>query len=123
MAADVRKGMPDPHVGKSIFRDRFMERFYDPSFKAMLPELERAMEVAWQNYENGRKAPRTQPAGPGFSDPTYNISVEWLAAREAIKRAEERHHDRALPSRVLLINASPRTEHTCPGEMSKTFRL
>jgi multimeric flavodoxin WrbA len=123
MAADVRKGMPDPHVGKSTFRDRFMERFYDPSFRAMLPELERAMEVAWQNYENGRKAPRTQPAGPGFSDPTYNISVEWLAAREAIKRAEERHHDRAMPSRVLLINASPRTEHTCPGEMSKTFRL
>lgn len=25
--------------------------------------------------------------------------------------------------RVLLINGSPRSEHTCPGEMSKTWRL
>src|SRR5206468_4353152 len=28
-----------------------------------------------------------------------------------------------LPSRILLVNGSPRTEHTCPGEMSKTWRL
>lgn len=27
------------------------------------------------------------------------------------------------PSRVLLICASPRTDETCPGEMSKTYRL
>ena len=29
----------------------------------------------------------------------------------------------AAPARILLINASSRSEHTCPGEMSKTFRL
>ena len=28
-----------------------------------------------------------------------------------------------MPSRILLINGSPRSEHTCPAEMSKTYRL
>jgi multimeric flavodoxin WrbA len=36
---------------------------------------------------------------------------------------EARHGDRNLPSRVLIINRSPRSEHTCPGEISKTYRL
>jgi hypothetical protein len=31
--------------------------------------------------------------------------------------------DSAGPIRVLLINGSPRSEHTFPGEMSKNFRL
>jgi hypothetical protein len=58
-----------------------------------------------------------------FADPNYNVSVEWLAARDAIKAAEVKHRDATLPARILLINGSPRSEHTCPGEMSKTYRL
>jgi multimeric flavodoxin WrbA len=49
--------------------------------------------------------------------------VEWIAAREAIAAAERRQRDPSAPSRILGICASPRTDETCPGEMSKTFRL
>jgi multimeric flavodoxin WrbA len=44
-------------------------------------------------------------------------------ARDAMLDAQRGHDDRGAPPRVLLVNASPRSEHTCPGEMSKTWRL
>jgi multimeric flavodoxin WrbA len=121
MTSKVRQGMPAPHLGKDVFRLRFFNQFYDPAFPKS--ELERACEVAWRIYRDANKAPRTQPAGAEFADPNYNVSVEWLAARDAIKAAEVKHRDATLPARILLINASPRSEHTCPGEMSKTYRL
>ena len=37
--------------------------------------------------------------------------------------AEAQHDDAAGPARILIINASSRSEHTCPGEMSKSWRL
>jgi multimeric flavodoxin WrbA len=123
MTADVRKGMPDRHLAKEVFKSRFLADFYDPAFDNLRPEIERAFEIAWQAYEDGRKAPRTRPAGREFANPAYDVSVEWLAARDAIIASEARHRDRALPARILIINGSPRTEHTCPGEMSKTYRL
>jgi multimeric flavodoxin WrbA len=123
MTADVRKGMPDARVSKDVFRTRFFNAFYDPAFDAMRPELEKACDAGWQAYEQSRKAPRTQPAGPEFADPDYELSVEWRAARDAVKAAEARHRDPGRRARILLINGSPRSEHTCPGEMSKTYRL
>jgi hypothetical protein len=47
--------------------------------------------------------------------------VEWPAARDAIKAAEQAHRDSSRPARILIINGSPRSEHTCPGEMSKAL--
>jgi multimeric flavodoxin WrbA len=123
MTSDVRKGMPETKVDKEAFRRRFYQAFYDPAFDTVKPELDRAMELAWNAYEEGRKAPRTCPAGPDFADPTYDMSVEWLAARDAIKAAEQAHRDSSRPARILIVNGSPRSEHTCPGEMSKTHRL
>src|SRR5215467_10937171 len=35
----------------------------------------------------------------------------------------KRQQARGSPSRILLINGSSRTDQSCPGEMSKTFRL
>jgi multimeric flavodoxin WrbA len=49
--------------------------------------------------------------------------VDWLAAREAILAAQRRHDDVSETPRILIINSSARSEHTCPGEMSKTWRL
>jgi multimeric flavodoxin WrbA len=123
MATDIRKGMPDPALSREGFASRFLHNFFDPAFHAIRRELEQACAVAWQAYQDGRKAPQTRPAGDGFADPTYELSVDWLAAREAIKAAEDRHKDTALPARILIINGSSRSEHTCPGEMSKTYRL
>src|SRR5262245_48282358 len=113
--------MPAPRLSKTAFRSRFFNQFYDPAFPKS--ELERACDIAWQIYQEAVKAPRTRPAGAEFADPSYNVSVEWLAARDAVKTAEVKHRDARLPARILLINGSPRSEHTCPGEMSKTFRL
>src|SRR5207244_6270370 len=33
------------------------------------------------------------------------------------------HDDAAAQPRMLIINGSARSEHTCPGEMSKSWRL
>ena len=37
--------------------------------------------------------------------------------------AEEKQKDRATKSRVLLICGSARNDGSCPGEVSKTWRL
>jgi multimeric flavodoxin WrbA len=108
---------------RKAFRRRFFERFYDPAFDDVQPELEKIFERAWDGYIQYRKSPRTQPAGAGFADPAFLLPVEWLEARRAIQEAEQRHRDPASPSRILLISGATRSEHTCPGETSKTWRL
>jgi multimeric flavodoxin WrbA len=122
-SADVRKGMPPTGLTKDAFLLRFFARFADPAFNPVRAELDRVAQVAWDGYTQNRKAPRTQTAGPEFAHPAYDLSVDWLEARDAVQDAAERHANPALPSRLLLINGSPRSEHTCPGEMSKTYRL
>ena len=81
------------------------------------------LEIAWNAYENSRKSPRTHPAGPGFADPTYELSSEWLAAKAAIDQAQREHDDAGRSARVLLICGAARNDKTCPGEMSKSFRM
>jgi multimeric flavodoxin WrbA len=49
--------------------------------------------------------------------------VEWLEARSRVIEAQRQHESHEAKSRVLVICASPRTDETCPGEMSKTYRL
>ena len=120
---DVRKGMPSVELSREEFEKRYRGRFADPAFEALQRELEAIIEAAWDGYSNSRKAPVTRKAGPGFADPAYDISVDWLAAREAILAAQRRHDAADETPRILLINGSSRSEHTCPGEMSKTWRL
>lgn len=118
-----RKGMPSPRLDEQAFKARYAEQFVDPAFDAVPGEIEKVTEIAWDAYANSRKSPVTRKAGPSFADPDYELSVDWLAAREAVLAAQTRHDDRAAPGRVLIINSSSRSEHTCPGEMSKSFRL
>ncbi len=120
---DVRKGMPPVELTKDEFAARMRQRFHDPAFETLGPEIEKIVEAAWDAYSNYRKAPYTRPAGPGFADPEYELSLDWIAARQAIQEAERQQKDAGAPSRILLINGSSRSEHTCPGEMSKTYRL
>ena len=117
-----RKGMPDPQLAEAEFRKRFLERFCDPAFAPLTAELDKVAGAAWDAYSHHRKSPHTRKAGREFADPDYDLSVDWLAARAAIREAEHRHADRSKPA-ILLINASSRSEHTCPGEMSKSYRL
>jgi multimeric flavodoxin WrbA len=118
---DVRKGMPPRKLDRASFQDRFLSAFIDPYFDRLRRELKAIADVAWDAYSSSRKSPLTRKAGPGFADPDYELAVDWLAARDAIRQAEA-DHTRG-PVRILLVNGSSRTEHTCPGEMSKTWRL
>ena len=120
---EVRKGMPPVKLGEQEFKKRFLSRFIDPAFEPLKAELDKIADAAWDGYKNSRKAPHTVKAGPGFADPDYDLSVEWLEARNAVQAAQQRFEDKAAPSRILLVNGSARSEHTCPGEMSKSWRL
>lgn len=119
----IRRGQPDVQLGREAFIARFREAFTDPAYAEAGDTLERMAEVAWDAYSNGRKAPQARKAGAGYVDPDYELSLDWLATRAAIDAAQARQCDPGTPTRILLICASPRSEHTCPGEMSKSFRL
>ena len=119
----VRKGQGDVGLSHDEFARRIRERFYDPAFDAVRSELDRVIEIAWSGYHDYRKAPRKRKAGPGFADPDYELSVEWLETRERILAAERIQRERASPRRILLVCGAARHDQTCPGEMSKTFRL
>jgi multimeric flavodoxin WrbA len=122
-APEPRKGMPSPKLDEETFKRRYRQQFCDPAFGGLSAEIDRIAEVAWQAYSDSRKAPVTRKAGSEFHDPEYDLSVEWLATRAAIQEAQERFQDRERKPSILLINGSSRSEHTCPGEMSKSFRL
>lgn len=119
----VRKGQYGGPLAREEFRLRFMRRFYDPAFQTERAALERLEAIAWDAYENGRKAPLTAKAGPDYADPDYDLSVEWQETRDRLARAAAVQRDPATPSRVLVIVGAARNDGTCPGEASKSWRL
>src|SRR5881227_2511616 len=119
----VRTGQGSTRLSREEFQRRWKERFYDPAFAAETESIDRLAEIAWQAYEDHRKSPRTRKAGPEFADPEYELALEWLEARQQIFAAQKQHEDPKSPSRILLICGSPRTDETCPSEMSKSFRI
>jgi multimeric flavodoxin WrbA len=119
----VRKQTEYVPLAKAQFRERFFARFYDPAFDEVKAELERVFEKAWDAYYTYRKSPRTRLAGDEFADPGQKLPLEWLDTRTRIKQAQIAHDDPASRSRILIVNGSTRSEHSCPGEISKTRRL
>lgn len=109
-------------MDRAAFQARFEARFADPRFDGERTAIERLAEIAWRNHEDGRKAPRTRPAGPGFADPSYALSTEWSETRARLLAAQA-GWARAPRSRVLLVSGAARNDQTCPGENSKTMRL
>jgi multimeric flavodoxin WrbA len=118
-----RKGQIKGEMAREDFRKRFFERFLDPAYRAEQSALERIEAIAWDGYTNNRKSPLSHKAGPGYADPDHELSDEWRDARRAIEAAEERQRNPKSPSRVLVISGADRNDGSCPGEMSKTFRL
>ncbi|RYF38065.1 MAG: flavodoxin family protein, partial [Comamonadaceae bacterium] len=123
MNPQVRKGQAPAALTREEFRRRFRMRFYDPAFRGEDEAIERLEAIAYDGYCQARKAPVTRKAGPEFQDPDYDMSVEWYEARRRLLAAQLRWEDPGTPSRVLVVCGSPRNDGTCPGEMSKTFRL
>jgi multimeric flavodoxin WrbA len=119
----VRKDMPSVALTRAQFDQRFRERFYDPEFAGLASDIDALAEVAWKNYSEYHKSPRTKPAGREFAEPDFELPLEWLATRAAVHEAERRQKDRRSRSRILLINGSARTNQSCPGETSKTWRM
>jgi multimeric flavodoxin WrbA len=118
-----RRGQFDAMLGRDQFRNRFFGSFSHPSFEAVGDALSQVEEVAWENYIHERKLARTEKAGPQYADPDYDLSVEWRETSDRLKAAEAAQKNPATHSRVLLICGADRNDGTCPGEMSKTFRL
>jgi len=119
----VRTGQAPPKLSRAEFKRRFERSYVDPRFDAERDAIARLEEIAWQNYTDGRKAPHTRKAGPEFADPDYDLSIDWLETRGRLHAAAARQQDPATTSRALVICAAARNDGTCPGEMSKTFRL
>lgn len=120
---ETRKGQVPPSIARAEFGLRFRTAYTDPAFGEEEASIARLENIAWLAYSEGRKAPYTQKAGTGFADPEYQLSTDWIATSQRVHEAQRRWADPALASRVLLICGSARNEGSCPGEMSKSYRL
>lgn len=118
-----RRGQFTAMLDRNEFHLRFQQSFGHPAYERVEEALAKVEEVAWDNYIHEHKLAHTEKAGPGFADPDYDLSVEWRATRDRLLAAQRRQLDPATPSRVLLICGADRNDGSCPGEMSKTFRL
>jgi hypothetical protein len=123
MKPAVRKGQFTGMHDRHAFGERFRQRFVDPAFDRERAALQRIERIAWEAYDQARKAPRTHEAGAGFADPDYALSDDWRATRDRLLAAQQRWHDTKSRSRALVVVCASRNDGSCPGEMSKTFRL
>lgn len=119
----VRKGQAPGNLTRDAFRKHFERSYFDPAFDVERDAIERLEKIAWDAYDEGRKAPSTRKAGAQFADPDYELSIEWLKTRARIRRAAATQRKASTPTRALVICASARNDGSCPGEISKTFRL
>lgn len=120
---EIRKGMPNVQLNREEFEQRFRDRFFDPAFAKHEAALKDIIETAWDGYDIYRKNPVKGKAGDGYENPEAQLPVEWIAAKAAIDKAEAQQMNPDSPSRVLLVNGSMRSDQSCPGEMSKSWRL
>ncbi|MGE0666476.1 MAG: hypothetical protein AB7O49_07965 [Sphingomonadales bacterium] len=106
-STEPRKGMPGVSLTREEFTRRYLRQFFDPAFDPLREELDRLAQIAWTAYDQGRKAPVTRKAGPGYADPDYELSVDWIEARRRIDEARAGYERKERSPRVLLINGSP----------------
>ncbi|MGY8905301.1 MAG: flavodoxin family protein [Burkholderiales bacterium] len=119
----TRLGQAPAPLTRTTFHERFCATFTAPSFRVEDDGIARLEEIAWRAYIDGNKAPFTQKSGPGYADPSYDLSSEWVATKTRIEAAQQRWWDPVISSRTLVICGSARNDGSCPGEMSKSYRL
>lgn len=118
-----RKGQYEGMLSREEFRVRFHGSFGHPDFEAISDAVAEVEAVAWDVYTNTKKTAHTTKAGNEFADPSYDLSLEWKQTRDRLISADARQKDPGAAPRILLICGADRNDGTCPGEMSKTFRL
>src|SRR3569832_568933 len=119
----IRTGQAPAMLDRQFFGLRFCLVFVVFLFVFVVVVLVCFVDVAWQAYITGRKSPRTERVGADFENPDFELSSEWLATRRRLLQAQEKWSCPETPTRVLLVCGAARNDGTCPGEMSKTFRL
>lgn len=115
-----------PRLGQApdkLDRQAFARRFSDPAYRGEDAAIERLEAIAWQAYQERRKAPVTRKAGEGFADPDYDLAQEWLDTSQAINAAQLRRESCEWPPRVLIVTGSARNDGSCPGVISKSWRM
>jgi multimeric flavodoxin WrbA len=110
-------------LSRAEFHEQFRQSYADPAYDAERDAIDRLETIAWDAYCKERKSPYKHKAGPEFADPDYDMSDEWRDTRNRLRAAQAKQKDRATRSRVLIVVGASRNDGTCPGEMSKTFRL
>ena len=83
----VRKGQAPAQLSRASFRKHFQRSYFDPAYDTERVSLARLEQIAWEAYDEGRKAPLTRKAGAQFADPNYELSVEWLETRDRLRKA------------------------------------
>ena len=96
-ATEIRKGQTSGRLDRAEFSVRFRATFIDPAFRSEDESIARLEEVAWQAYTDGCKTPFTQKAGPGYADPDYELSVEWMSTKQRIEEAQRLWNEPSTP--------------------------
>ena len=120
----VRKGQGSTQLTREEFERRWRERFYDPAFDAVAGRARSRSSTSRGAHTTsiGRTLARARPV-PSSPIPTSICRSNGSRPGERIREAERGSDGADSPSRVLLVCGVAAHDETCPGEMSKTFRL
>jgi hypothetical protein len=99
----VRKGMPSVQLTKEEFSKRFRERFYDPTFSAVAPEIERVIAVAWKNYIEYHKSPAR--GGPALASAILTFRYPWNGSKR-VEPFYRRKDVRRVPNPIRAFFSS-----------------
>ena len=77
-----------------------------------LEQIEQIIAVAWDGYTQYPKSPRTKAAGKEFAEPAFELPIEWLATRKAIKQAQRKQRQPKTRSKDILICGAARSDRT-----------
>jgi multimeric flavodoxin WrbA len=119
----IRKHQGSVDLSQAEFKRRAALQFQGPEFEKQSWAVHDIVALQWKRYDESEKVPFTRPAGKGFKWPRMEVPAEWVETRAMLEKAKQEHDRKGAKPRFLVINGSPRSDNTCPGEMSKTHRL
>ena len=91
MTDQVRKGQYAGKLERIEFGRRFRNAFVDPAFRGEDEAIAGSRRSPGTPTRKAARRRVTRKAGPGFADPDYDLSVEWLRdARARCERAQAR---------------------------------
>ena len=124
MTVDVRKGQGDVKLTREEFERRLRERFYDPEFEKV-ERTDRRRDR--RRVEGLRRVPQEPAHAKGRTRLRQSrFRAAGRMARDARAHSARRSVSTTTPAAAAACCSScgaARHDQTCPGEMSKTFRL